>query len=89
MFGTEIVEDFFWVHQSTASSALGPHPFEVSAQKLHVQEHATKKRARLNPVEELIQVTKNLWDDVGKYAVVSEILGGVKIFKTSILQQGY
>ena len=38
--------------------ALGPHPFEASAQKLHVQEHATKKRARLNPVEELIQVTK-------------------------------
>jgi len=47
-----------FVRRTVVSALERMEPIEalvVSAQKLHVQEHATKKRARLNPVEELIQ----------------------------------
>lgn len=47
-----------YVRRTVVSALERMEPIEalvVSAQKLHVQEQPTKKRARLNPVEELIQ----------------------------------
>lgn len=80
--GTEIVADFFGVHQSTALILSRCRRRSCMCKNMpprNVQDWIPWKSWFRSP--------KTYGMMLGRYAVVSEILGGVKIFKTSILRK--